>query len=81
VASFTYGGLLGAYLIGLFVPRARERDVIPAMAVAVVAMTALWIAQRAGVGGLAFHGLWFAALGSAVTLAAGWALSRRGMEA
>ncbi|HSM35598.1 MAG TPA: sodium:solute symporter [Longimicrobiales bacterium] len=77
VASFTYGGLLGAYLLGLFVRRSRERDVIPAMATAVVGMTVLWIGERAGVSPVAFHGLWFAALGSAVTLTVGWALSTR----
>jgi SSS family solute:Na+ symporter len=77
VASFTYGGLLGAYLLGLFVRRSRERDVIPAMATAVVGMTVLWILERAGVSPVAFHGLWFAALGSALTLAVGWALSTR----
>jgi len=77
VASFTYGGLLGAYLVGHLIPRARERHVIGGMATAVVAMTALWAAQQAGAVRPAFHGLWFAAVGSAVTVGVAWALSRR----
>lgn len=78
VASFTYGGLLGAYLLGNLVPRATERDVIGAMAVAVVAMTALWAAQQWAVVPTLVHGLWFAAIGSGLTLAVGWGLAVRG---
>lgn len=39
IASYTYGGLLGAFLLGLFVPGARERDAIIGFVVALVVMT------------------------------------------
>ncbi|HUG01189.1 MAG TPA: hypothetical protein VML95_04965 [Longimicrobiales bacterium] len=77
VASFTYGGLLGAYLLGNLVPRAGERHVVIAMGGAVVAMTLLWAAQQWSVIPTLIHGLWFAAVGSALTLALGWALAAR----
>ena len=77
VASFTYGGLLGAYLLGNLVPRAGERHVVIAMGGAVLAMTLLWAAQQWSVIPTLVHGLWFAAVGSAFTLALGWALAAR----
>lgn len=76
VASFTYGGLLGAYLVGSLLPRAGERDVIVAMGATVGLMTVLWAAQQWSLIPTVAHGLWFAGLGSAVTMAVGWTLSR-----
>lgn len=38
IASFTYGGLLGAFLLGIVSRKARERDAIVAFAVTVVVM-------------------------------------------
>ena len=53
IAGFTYGGLLGAFLLGLASKRARQADAMIAFAVTVVAMTALifgvfWSAETAG---------------------------------
>ncbi len=39
IASYTYGGLLGAFLLGLFNKSATERDAIAGFAVALVVMT------------------------------------------
>lgn len=41
IASFTYGGLLGAFLLGLLIARARESDAILAFAVTIVAMVGI----------------------------------------
>src|SRR5438445_130601 len=38
IASLTYGGLLGTYLLGGLWPRARERDVILAVVISVAVM-------------------------------------------
>lgn len=38
IASFTYGGLLGAFLLGLVSERARQRDAVIAFAVTIVVM-------------------------------------------
>jgi Na+/proline symporter len=39
VASFTYGGLLGAFLLGIMVRRARQRDALVGMIVGISIMT------------------------------------------
>ena len=38
IASVTYGGLLGVFFLGLFVPKARERDAFPGLAAGLLAM-------------------------------------------
>lgn len=81
IASFTYGGLLGGFLLGVLVPRARQRDAMIGIGVAIVAMGALWAAQQFGVIPKLVDTLWFSLVGSAITLAVGWALSRFGPPA
>ncbi|HQU73509.1 MAG TPA: sodium:solute symporter, partial [Calditrichia bacterium] len=41
IASYTYGGLLGSFLLGLVIPAAGQRDAIIAFVVALVTMTLL----------------------------------------
>lgn len=70
IASLTYGGLLGTYLLGSFWPRARERDVILAVVVCLVVMTPVVL----GFPFRLFRGLalpWYVPLGTAVTVAVG----------
>ncbi|MGH7654745.1 MAG: sodium:solute symporter [Gemmatimonadaceae bacterium] len=45
IASFTYGGLLGAFLLGIYNPRARQRDVILGMSVGIAVMAAVVFAK------------------------------------
>jgi len=68
IAGYTYGALLGAFLLGLLVPRARERDAIAAFIATVLVMTAVVRTYT-----LAFT--WYVPLGVIVTLAVGGALS------
>ena len=72
VAGITYGGLLGAFFLGLFVPNARQTDAIIAFAIAVAAMAYLFVFQRGLIGFT-----WFTAIGVAITMAIGAALSLR----
>ena len=70
VASITYGGLLGTYLLGGFWPRARERDVIAAILVSVLVMLPVVL----GVPRRLFPGLawpWYVPLGTGVTVLVG----------
>jgi len=70
IASITYGGLLGTYLLGGLWPRARERDVIVAIIVSVLTMTPIVL----GVPGRLLPGLawpWYVPLGTAVTVLVG----------
>jgi len=77
IASITYGGLLGTYLLGGLWPRARERDVIVAIIVSVLAMTpiVLGVPWR-WLPGLAWP--WYVPLGTAVTVAVGMVSSMVG---
>lgn len=45
VASFTYGGLLGGFFLGMLWHRARQRDAILGMAVGIAAMTLVVFAR------------------------------------
>ena len=70
IASITYGGLLGTYLLGGLWPRARQPDVIVAIIVSVLTMTpvVLGVPWRL-LPGLAWP--WYVPLGTGVTVAVG----------
>lgn len=84
IASFTYGGLLGAFLLGVLDRKARQRDVLIGMTTAIAIMTGLWalrffgITARMGTVGewLSFDALWFSLIGSLITLLVGGASAR-----
>jgi SSS family solute:Na+ symporter len=71
IASFTYGGLLGGFMLAVLSPRARQRDAIIGIATAIVVMTGLWAAQQFQLVPRRIDALWFALIGSAITLAVG----------
>ncbi len=48
IASFTYGALLGGFFLGIFVPRARQRDAIVGMTVGLVAMALVVFSKLIG---------------------------------
>lgn len=76
IASFTYGGLLGGFLLGVLSRRADQRDALTGMGTAIVLMTALWALQQFGGIPRLFDNLWFALVGSSVTLLVGFISSR-----
>jgi SSS family transporter len=78
IASFTYGGLLGGFLLGVLSKTARERDAILGMAVAIVVMGALWAAQQFQLMPKVVDGLWFSLIGSLITVGVGMASSTFG---
>ncbi|HEU0016567.1 MAG TPA: sodium:solute symporter [Longimicrobium sp.] len=71
IASFTYGALLGGFLLGLLSRRAGARDAVLGMGVAIAAMASLWAAQQFKAMPKVIDTLWFALLGSAVTVGVG----------
>jgi Na+/proline symporter len=73
IASFTYGGLLGGFLLAIVSDRADQRDAITAIATTIVVMGMLWGGQQFGVIPRLVDGLWFALIGSAITVAVGTA--------
>ena len=81
IASFTYGGLLGGFLLGLISRRAGQRDAITGMAVAIVVMGLWWALQQWHVIPKVVDALWFSLVGSAITVLVGTASARlRGAE-
>jgi len=76
IASFTYGGLLGGFLLGVLSSRARERDAILGMACALVIMGTLWASQQFGAIPRVVDTLWFALIGSLLAVAIGMASAR-----
>jgi Na+/proline symporter len=46
IASFTYGGLLGSFLLGNFWPRANQRDAIVGVSVGILAMAFVVFAKQ-----------------------------------
>jgi solute:Na+ symporter, SSS family len=82
IASVTYGGLLGTYLLGGLWPRARQVDAIVAIIVSVVLMSP--VVLGAVVPGFPLHWLpglawlWYVPLGTAITVATGMASSAVG---
>ena len=71
IASFTFGPLLGGFLLGTLFRRPDQTDAIAGIGTAVVAMTALWAVQTFGAVRPVVDTLWFALIGSALTVAVG----------
>ncbi|HKP77361.1 MAG TPA: sodium:solute symporter [Longimicrobiaceae bacterium] len=75
IASFTYGGLLGGFLLGRVSRRAAAADAVAGMAVAIALMASLWAAQQFGWMPRVIDSLWFSLLGAMVTVAVGTGLA------
>lgn len=71
IASFTYGGLLGGFLLGVISKRADQVDAIIGMGTAILLMASLWAVQKFGGIEPFVNGLWFALIGSTITLIVG----------
>jgi SSS family transporter len=71
IASFTYGGLLGGFLLGVMSKRADQTDAIIGMGTAIVLMAVLWAVQKFEIIEPVVNGLWFALIGSVITLIVG----------
>jgi SSS family solute:Na+ symporter len=81
IASFTYGGLLGAFSLALLWRRARQRDAIAGMAVSITIMAVIVFAGRlvtaypdlrpmlGGVAGIAWP--WYVLIGTTITFTVG----------
>lgn len=71
IASFTYGGLLGGFLLGVLFTRTRQPDAILGMGSAILIMAVVWGAQRFSDEPPLVNPLWFSLIGVLVTLAVG----------
>ena len=71
IASFTFGPLLGGFLLGTLFRAPDERDAVTGISVAVLVMTTLWALQTFGGIDRVVDTLWFALIGSALTVVVG----------
>ena len=81
IASFTYGGLLGGFFLGMLASRAIQRDAIVGMAVGILTMSIIVFARPlsaaypdlapalAGVGRIAWP--WYVLIGTSITFLVG----------
>lgn len=74
ITGYTYGALLGAFLLGLWVKRANQRDGAIAFIVTLVVMAVIVLGVHIDGKPLAFP--WYVPIGAAITLLAGGLLSR-----
>lgn len=85
IASFTYGGLLGGFLLGILWPRAQQRDAIAGIGTGIAVMALVVFAKQLSAalpvlaGPLApFIGIawpWYVLIGTGITMATGIAVS------
>jgi Na+/proline symporter len=83
LASVTGGGLLGAFLLALYVRKAQQADALVAIGVSAVLMFLLWLGARGYVPfglGREIAWPWYSMIGAGITVAAGWLLSQRRPE-
>lgn len=71
IASFTFGPLLGGFLLGTLFRGPDQTDAIVGIGTAVVVMTGLWAVQTFGVVEPLVDTLWFALIGSVLTVVVG----------
>lgn len=71
IASVVYGGLLGAFGLGVLVDRADQRSVILGMVAGIGTVTVVWLTIPQVVAWP-----WFTPLGTAVTFLVGWGVGR-----
>src|SRR5689334_17488323 len=81
IASFTYGGLLGGFFLGIFWRRARQSDAIIGMSVGILAMAFVVFAKQIAAAVPAWSSVlqplgtiawpWYVLIGTLITLATG----------
>lgn len=71
IASLVYGGLVGAFLLGIFSARADQRSVIIGMAIGIGTVACIWLFWRE-----AIAWPWFVPIGTLITAVVGQTLGR-----
>jgi SSS family solute:Na+ symporter len=80
LVSVTAGGLLGAFLLALYAPRADQADVLAAIGGATAFMLVLWLSSKGWIAfelGRKIAWPWYSLIGSALAFGCGWLLSLR----
>ena len=77
IASITYGGLLGTFLLGLFFKRATQKGAIVGFTTAIIVMVLVSVLPVLGFVKPLMHWTWFVLLGTLVTIIVGNIFSRK----
>jgi len=72
IASVVYGGLLGAFALGVLVDRSDQRSAILGMVAGIGTVTVIWLTIPDQIAWP-----WFALIGTGVTFLVGWVFGRR----
>ena len=71
IASITYGGLLGTFLLGLFFPKVDEKSAILGFSMGIATMLLIILIPKIiGISAIV-HWTWYVAIGSTVTIISG----------
>jgi len=73
IASITYGGMLGTYILAGIAPRVRGRDAIVALLLTTLIMMVVVLLHPGRLARLAFP--WYVPLGTALAVLLGWVSS------
>jgi solute:Na+ symporter, SSS family len=76
IASLVYGGLLGAFFLGILDRRANQQGVIAGIACGIGVVTTLWVTSTFVLERVILGWPWFVLLGTLVTMLVGAAVSR-----
>jgi SSS family transporter len=71
IASITYGGLLGTFLLGRFYPKIKQPAAIAGFTTGIIAMLLIILVPKLGGWPPVFHWTWFVAFGSTVCIITG----------
>jgi SSS family transporter len=82
IASITYGGLLGTFLLGRFYPKIEQPAAIAGFTTGILAMLLIILVPKLADWPPVFHWTWFVAFGSTVCIIVGnlWQKISRGVE-
>jgi SSS family solute:Na+ symporter len=76
IASLVYGGLLGAFFLGVFDARAHQVGVMAGIGSGITVVTGIWVWGTWVAGSPLVGWPWFVLIGTAVTMSVGAAVSR-----
>ena len=81
IASITYGGLLGTFLLGLFFPKVQQKSAIIAFSCGIITMLLIILIPIILKIPPLVHWTWFVAIGTTMTLVAGNLVQKAGSTA
>jgi SSS family transporter len=72
IASITYGGLLGTFMLGLFFPKVNQKSAITGFTAGILVMILIIVIPKLAGSAAIVHWTWYVAIGATVTILVGW---------